>query len=163
MSDLKVTDRRWWARGEADPAATEEQSLRAVRRATVVFAGLMIAVASTTSYCVIVLPNVRIIPIALGIFGYTYGSLLGIFFCGMLTRTRGRDVTNPLAMLAGFLFVAVISNLPNDIAKIFGTQLYVPPKWLPIMEFPWWICCGTIVTFLVAVSFRAEREHFPPA
>ena len=68
-----------------------------------------------------------------------------------------------LAMLAGFLFVAVISNLPNDIAKIFGTQLYVPPKWLPIMEFPWWICCGTIVTFLVAVSFRAEREHFPPA
>ena len=49
----------------------------------------MIVVASATSYCVIVLPNVRIIPIALGIFGYTYGSLLGIFFCGMLTRTRG--------------------------------------------------------------------------
>ena len=42
----------------------------------------MIVVASATSYLVIVLPNVRIIPIVLGIFGYTYGSLLGIFFCG---------------------------------------------------------------------------------
>ena len=32
-------------------------------------------------------PEVRIIQIALGIFGYTYGSLLGIFLLGMLTRT----------------------------------------------------------------------------
>jgi Na+/proline symporter len=119
----------------------------------------MIVVASATSYCVIVLPNVRIIPIALGIFGYTYGSLLGIFFCGMLTRRRGSDRTNPLAMIAGFLFVALISNLPNDVARIFGAQLYAPPKWLPIMEFPWWICCGTMVTFLVAVLFYTSEAQ----
>jgi hypothetical protein len=42
----------------------------------------MIVVASTTSYLVIVHPNVRIIPIALGIFGYTYGSLLESFSVG---------------------------------------------------------------------------------
>ena len=47
----------------------------------------MIIVASTTAYLVIVHPNVRIIPIVLGIFGYTYGSLLGVFFAGMLTKT----------------------------------------------------------------------------
>jgi hypothetical protein len=119
----------------------------------------MIVVASATSYCVIVLPNVRIIPIALGIFGYTYGSLLGIFFCGMLTRTRGCDALNPLAMIAGFLFVALISNLPNDIARIFGARLYTPPAWFPIMEFPWWICFGTIVTFLVAILFRTSETQ----
>lgn len=28
MSDLKVTDRRWWARGESDPAAAEEPKLK---------------------------------------------------------------------------------------------------------------------------------------
>jgi solute:Na+ symporter, SSS family len=123
----------------------------------------MILVASATSYCVIVLPNIRIIPIALGIFGYTYGSLLGIFFCGMLTRTRGRDALNPLAMIVGFAFVALISNLPNDIARIFGTKLYTPPDWFPVMEFPWWICFGTIVTFLVAVSVRSSRPAHPPA
>jgi SSS family solute:Na+ symporter len=62
-----------------NPASTSEQSLRAVRWATIWFAMLMIIVASITSYLVIVYPNVRIIPIALGIFGYTYGSLLGVF------------------------------------------------------------------------------------
>jgi hypothetical protein len=31
------------------------------------------------------------------------------------------------------------------------------------MEFPWWICCGTIVTFLVAILFRTGREHHPLA
>src|SRR5690349_529649 len=117
LNALATSFTRDWYQPYINPTASEEQSLRAVRRATVVFACLMIVVASATSYCVIVLPNVRIIPIALGIFGYTYGSLLGIFFCGMLTRTRGRDAINPVAMVAGFLFVALISNLPNDIAK----------------------------------------------
>ena len=28
MSELKVTDRRWWARGEEDPAAAEEPKLK---------------------------------------------------------------------------------------------------------------------------------------
>jgi hypothetical protein len=27
------------------------------------------------------------------------------------------------------------------------------------MEFPWWICFGTIVTFFVAILFRTSREH----
>jgi hypothetical protein len=30
------------------------------------------------------------------------------------------------------------------------------------MEFPWWICFGTIVTFSVAILFRSGREHHPP-
>ena len=33
------------------------------------------------------------------------------------------------------------------------------PAWLPVMEFPWWICFGTIVTFCVAVLFQTSREH----
>jgi SSS family transporter len=159
LNALATSFTRDWYLPYINSKADEQGSLRAVRWATVVFSILMIVVASVTSYFVIVLPNVRIIPIALGIFGYTYGSLLGIFFCGMLTKRRGSDLTNPIAMIAGFLFVALISNLPNDIARIFGRQLYVPPKWLPIMEFPWWIAFGTIVTFLVAVTFPLRRRE----
>src|SRR5436305_10192285 len=107
----------------------------------------MIIVATTTAYLVIVHPNVQIIPIVLGIFGYTYGSLLGVFFAGMLTKTRGNDVGNILAMIMGFIVVAILSGLPNAIARMFGTQFYTQPEWLPLMEFPWWICFGTIVTF----------------
>jgi Na+/proline symporter len=122
----------------------------------------MIVVASTTSYLVIVHPNVRIIPIVLGIYGYTYGSVLGIFLAGMLTKSRGNNRGNIIAMIIGFIVVAILSGLPNGLASIFGTQLYIQPSWLPLMEFPWWICFGTIVTFSIAVLFTTEREHSPP-
>jgi hypothetical protein len=31
------------------------------------------------------------------------------------------------------------------------------------MEFPWWICFGTIVTFSVAVLFRSGNDDSSPA
>ena len=89
----------------------------------------------------------------------TYGSVLGIFLAGMLTKSRGNNFGNVLAMIIGFIVVAVLSGLPNNIAALFGTKLYQQPDWLPVMEFPWWICFGTIVTFSVAVLFRTGREH----
>jgi Na+/proline symporter len=122
----------------------------------------MIIVASATSFFVIALPNVRIIPIVIGIYGYTYGSVLGIFLAGMLTKSRGNNRGNIIAMITGFIVVAILSGLPNAIAKLFGTIAYVQPKWLPLMEFPWWICFGTIVTFLVAVLFRTRVDTSLP-
>jgi len=43
-----------------------------------VFSILLVIIGGCTAYAVLVLPNLRIIPIVLGIFGYTYGSLLGV-------------------------------------------------------------------------------------
>ena len=163
LNALATSFTRDWYETYINRNATSAESLRAVRRATVGFAILMIVVASATSYFVIVLPNVRIIPIVLGIYGYTYGSVLGVFLAGMLTKSRGNDRGNFIAMIAGFIVVTILSDLPNSLAKIFGTVAYKLPDWLPRMEFPWWICFGTIVTFLVAVSFRTGREHHPPA
>src|SRR5437868_9885422 len=163
INALATSFTRDWYEHYINRTATPEQSLRAVRWATVAFSGLMIVVASTTAYVVIVYPNVRIIPIVLGIYGYTYGSVLGIFLAGMLTKSRGNNFGNVLAMIIGFIVVAVLSGLPNNIAALFGTKLYQQPDWLPVMEFPWWICFGTIVTFSVAILFRTGREHQPPA
>jgi SSS family solute:Na+ symporter len=163
LNALATSFTRDWYQPYIIRHATEAQSLRAVRWATVWFSVLMIVVASTTSYLVIVYPKIRIIPIVLGIFGYTYGSLLGVFFAGMLTKRRGNDFGNILAMILGFITVAILSGLPNKIADLFGTQLYEQPDWLPEMEFPWWIFFGTIVTFFVAILFRTGREHHPPA
>src|SRR6266571_1972429 len=161
LNALATSFTRDWYETYVNRNATSEQSLRAVRWATVWFAILMIVVASTTSYLVIVHPNVRIIPIVLGIFGYTYGSLLGVFFAGMLTKARGNDRGNIIAMIVGFIVVAILSGLPNGITNIFGTQLYTQPAWLPVLAFPWWICFGTIVTFFVAVLFRTGHDHHP--
>jgi len=163
INALATSFTRDWYEPYINPSATGEQSLRTVRWATVGFSILMIVVASTTSYFVIVLPNVRIIPIVLGIYGYTYGSVLGIFLAGMLTKTRGSDRGNIIAMITGFVVVTILSDLLNTIARLFGKVAYVKPAWLPTMEFPWWICFGTIVTFSVAILFRTGREHHPPA
>ena len=170
INALATSFTRDWYEPYINPGATGEQSLRTVRWATVGFSILMIVVASTTSYFVIVLPNVRIIPIVLGIYGYTYGSVLGIFLAGMLTKSRGNDRGNIIAMITGFIVVTVISDLPNTVARAVlkisdphEHPLYQPPSWLPTMEFPWWICFGTIVTFSVAILFRTGREHHLPA
>src|SRR6476646_12285467 len=161
LNALATSFTRDWYVTYIRPGANGVDSLRAVRWATVGFSILMIVVASTTSYFVIVRPNVRIIPIVLGIYGYTYGSVLGIFLAGMLTKTRGNNRGNIIAVIAGFIVVTTLSDLVNTIVKIFGTELYSQPKWLPVMEFPWWICFGTIVTFFVAILFRTTREHHP--
>src|SRR6266566_8129261 len=161
LNALATSFTRDWYVTYIRPGADGEESLRAVRWATVGFSILMILVASTTSYFVIVRPNVRIIPIVLGIYGYTYGSVLGIFLAGMLTKTRGNNRGNFIAMIAGFIVVTILSGLPNNIAGIFGTKIYHQPDWLPLMEFPWWICFGSIVTFCVAILFRTGREHHP--
>src|SRR3954463_13967661 len=133
LNALATSFTRDWYEPYINPHATEAQSLRAVRWATVWFSVLMIVVASTTSYLVIVYPKIRIIPIVLGIFGYTYGSLLGVFFAGMLTKRRGNDFGNILAMILGFITVAILSGLPNKIADLFHTQFYKQPDWLPVM------------------------------
>ena len=163
INALATSFTRDWYEPYFNPQSTPEQSLRAVRWATVWFSILMIIVASTTSYLVIVHPNVRIIPIVLGIFGYTYGSLLGVFLCGMFTKRRGNDFGNIIAMIIGFIVVAILSGLPNKLAGVFGGQLYTQPGWLPLMEFPWWICFGTIVTFSVAILFRSRSDNPEPA
>jgi solute:Na+ symporter, SSS family len=161
LNALATSFTRDWYEPYVNRNATSEQSLRAVRWATVWFALLMIVVASTTSYLVIVHPNVRIIPIALGILSYTYGSLLGVFLCGIFTKRRGNDFGNITAMIVGFIVVAILSGLPKGIASIFGAQLYPQPSWLPVLGFPWWIFFGTIVTFFVATLFRTGREREP--
>ncbi len=162
LNALATSFTRDWYVTYIRPGANGEQSLRAVRWATVAFSVLMIVVASTTAYLVIVYPRTRIIPIVLSIFGYTYGSVLGVFLVGMFTKTRGSNTGNIIAMVAGFIVVAILSGLPNNLAGIFGGKLYAQPQWLPVLEFPWWICFGSIVTFLVAISFRTGRIHHPP-
>lgn len=163
LNALATSFTRDWYESYINPRSTSAQSLRAARWATIGFSILMIVVASTTAYLVIVYPNVRIIPIVLGIYGYTYGSVLGVFLAGMLTKSRGNNQGNIIAMIIGFIVVAILSGLPNNIAGLFGTKVYRQPSWLPVMEFPWWICFGTVVTFSVAILFRTGREHDPRA
>jgi len=149
--------------GLVRPRADQREQMNAARWATAAFALVLAAIGVGTAWVKLTHPEVRIIPIVLGSFGYTYGSLLGIFLVGMVTRTRGACGGNLIAMIAGFVAVAILSNLPNDLARLFGSQLYTPPEWLPIIEFPWRIMFGTIVTFVIAVCFRTPATQVTAA
>lgn len=143
--------------------ATDAGQVRVLRMGTVLFAVLLIAVALATAWIKAHNPSLRIIPIILGVFGYTYGSLLGVFMVGLFTRKRGNDFGNGLGMLAGFIVVAYFSGLDQGLAATFGLGGgFSRPDWMPVIEFPWRILFGTVVTFSVAMMFAtplAKQEH----
>ena len=121
-----------------NPGASPARVVRAARLSTVAFSILLVVIGASTAYAKIVL-DLRIIPIVLGIFGYTYGSLLGVFLVGMLTKKRGNNTGNIIAMVCGFLVVAVLSGLHNAMWEIVrhdaGAVLW-KPDWLPEIAFP---------------------------
>ncbi len=136
--------------------ATDGQRVRLLKRSTFVFAALLILVGLATAYVSAIHPEIRIIPIILGIFGYTYGSLLGIFLVGLFTTTRGNDYGNGIAMIAGFLTVMYLSGLDKDFMALFGAHGLPRPAWFPTLEFPWRIMFGTITTVAVALCFKTQ-------
>ncbi|MBV9463805.1 MAG: hypothetical protein JO317_06210 [Verrucomicrobiae bacterium] len=157
LNALATSFTRDWYLPYIRPDADETRTVRAAKGFTVLFAMLMILVASGTAYAVIKHPGLRVIPIALGIFGYTYGALLGVFLVGMLTKTRGNDAGNILGMLVSIAVVVVMSHWQD-----------LHPAWLPWIEFPWRIFFGTLVTFGIAVCFprtaaqtQVERDAQP--
>jgi solute:Na+ symporter, SSS family len=138
--------------------ATDEGKVRVLRFGTILFATLLVSVALATAWVTSHNPQLRILPIILGIFGYTYGSLLGVFMTGLFTRTRGSDLGNVVAMASGFVVVAYLSGLDRDVMGLFGKNGLSRPGWMPIIEFPWRIMFGTLTTFSVAMLFPTPLE-----
>jgi len=143
----------------------------AARVSTVVFAGLIIVVAMATAIAVMIDPKLTIIAIVFQIAGYTYGALLGVFLVGMLTKSRGSDRSNIVAMLLAIIAVLVIARvkLPGfDLVSLFSEGRlrwvdwnlggWLPANW-PSIAGPWWVFIGCVVCFLVSISFKTPRSQ----
>jgi solute:Na+ symporter, SSS family len=155
------------------PHASPQEVVAAARKSTIVFSAVLVLIGSATAYAAIVVHS-RVIPIVIGVFGYTYGSLLGVFLIGMLTKTRGSDRGNLVAMGCGFIAVAILSGLHNDIWNLlhpldpdFLSWVSSHPKgpafqhwdWgLPTISFTWRITAGTLVTAAVALVFPTHAR-----
>ena len=135
-----------------NPKADDRTSVRAARVATLVFGLLMVLIGTMAAYSVLHDPRLTIIPIAIGILGYTYGSLLGIFLLGMLSGTRGNDRANVVAMLGGIVAVFLVGkvHLPGIID--FGRWM---PAWWPEVAWPWYVLIGCTATLAIALPFRS--------
>jgi solute:Na+ symporter, SSS family len=141
------------------PDMPEKAKLRTLRWTTSVFAFLIILVGVGTAALMATNPTIRIIPLVLGIMGYTFGSLLGVFLVAIFTKTRGNDFGNVLGMLGGFLAVLFFSVA--EIQTLLGFTRTTPTgETAPflILAFPWRITLGTLVTVAVALCFRSPSE-----
>ncbi len=126
--------------------APESRRIAVLRSSTVMFALLIIVVGIGTAWFMAHNPKIEILPVVLGILGFTFGSLLGVFLVAVLTRTRGSDAGNVLGMTLGILAVVFMSN-PYDIQRLIGIGTPF------VLAFPWRVTLGALVTVSVAVLF----------
>ena len=80
----------------------------------------------------------------------------------MLTKSRGNDTGNILAMIVGFIAVCVLSGLHNTLWEIILNKpaaILWKPAWLPEIAFPWRIAFGSVITFCIAVVFRTPESQ----
>jgi len=136
-----------------NPGADDRASIRAARIATLVFGLLMVLVGTLAAFSVLRDRHLTIIPIAIGILGYTYGALLGIFLLGMLSTARGNDRTNLVAMGAGIVAVLFLGKVHLPDLIDFGHWM---PSWWPEIAWPWYVLIGASVTLLLAIPFRTS-------
>lgn len=153
LNSLATSAVRDWYQDVFRPKADEKELLFAVRALTVAFAVILIIIGACTANYVTMNENARIMPIVLGIFGFTYGGLLGVFLLGMTTRKRGSDAGNLIAIFASILavlFLWQIIPLPEAISKH-----------IPDIAYTWRITAGTAVAFLVGLCFRSRPQQLP--
>jgi len=70
---------------------------------------------------------------------YCYGSLLGVFCLGRLTKTRGSDAGNVAAMLSG-------------VAAVLAVKFGINRKDV-VIAWPWFTVIGFAVTFALGALF----------
>ena len=143
-----------WVRGKS-----EAHYVAAARWFTVLFAVLMVLIAGAFAYAKVTNPNVRIIPVVLGIAGFILGPMLGVFLIGMFTRRRGSDAGNVVAIALGLLATIVVGKLNililNAVAPVFGIhRTFEQPAIIPEVSFTWWPMIGALVVVVVGVLFR---------
>jgi Na+/proline symporter len=142
---------------------SESHHVAAARWFTAVFALLMIVIAGAFAYAKVKDPNVRIIPVVLGIAGFILGPMLGVFLLGMFTRARGSDRGNMIAITVGLITTIVLGELhiyfANLVAPLLGIEpTFTRPAWLPKVAFTWFAMIGALVVFAVGVFFSTSEK-----
>jgi SSS family transporter len=141
-----------------NPSADERASVHVARLSTLIFGLLMVVVGTLAAYSVLHDPRLTIIPLAIGILGYTYGSLLGVFLLGMLSSRLGSDKMNVVAMIGGIFAVFFVGKVHLPGLIDFGRWM---PSWWPEIAWPWYVLIGCSTTILLSLFLSAVRNILP--
>jgi Na+/proline symporter len=91
---------------------------------------------------------------ALQVMVFAYAGLLGVYFAAVLTP-RGNSASVIASLIAGFVTVLL---LQPGIAATIGL-----PAALCHLAFPFQLCIGTAIAFLIAIAPRGGRNPEDPA
>lgn len=90
---------------------------------------------------------------ALSVMVFAYTGLLGVYFTALFTQ-RGNTKTVVIALLTGFLVTLLMQAYVWD--AVFGV---IYPDWVGVrLAFPWQLCVGTLISFLICVSGAPQRQ-----
>jgi Na+/proline symporter len=145
------------------PGRNEAHYVAAARVFTTIFAILMIGIATAFAYVTIVNPSVRIIPVVIGIAGLFLGPMLGVFLIGMLTRSRGSDAGNIIAITVALLSMIFLSGQHVDLMNMLNPvpagakPLYKLPSWMPVIKWTWFAMFGAFIVLFIGLLFPTPR------
>ncbi len=127
-----------------DPILDDHKLLIAARWFSLGFGVLLIGVALGFSNAD------ELLWVALRWAGLLFGAMLGVFLLAVLTRTRGHDTINVVAML-------------SSTAALVALKYYQESHDRVIIAWPWWVVIGTIWTFSVGICSRTSTPVASPA
>ena len=99
----------------------------------------MFIVAGIFAYMKVADPSIRIIPVVLGIASYIVGPMLGVFLIGMLTKDRGSDTGNAIAVCVGLCTTGVLG-------------------YFQLVSFTWFALIGSLVVVAIGIWFRTPAS-----
>jgi len=118
---------------------SDHNAMLAARWFTAIFSLLMFIVAGIFAYMKVADPSIRIIPVVLGIASYIVGPMLGVFLIGMLTKDRGSDTGNAIAVVAGLLTTGILG-------------------YFQLVSFTWFALIGSGVVIAIGIWFRTPAS-----
>ncbi len=148
---------------------SEKHHVTAARIFTAIFAVLMILIAVAFAYVSVVDPNVRIIPVVLGVAGLLLGPMLGVFLIGMLTKRRGSDLGNAIAITVALVGMIFLSGQHIDLMNMLyppapgANPTYKLPTWMPVIKWPWFGMFGALIVFAIGIFFTTSPEAIAQA
>lgn len=94
--------------------------------------------------------NMGLLEFALQVMVFAYAGLLGVYFAALFTK-RGTTGSVIAALFAGFV---TVSLLQPAIATVVGL-----PASMTNLAFPFQLCVGTLVAFLVCIAPAGASQH----
>jgi hypothetical protein len=92
----------------------------------------------------------------------------------MLTRSRGSDGMNVVAMVVGITSVLVLCKITIpafDVLALFTGKIvpaewnfgWFMPDWWPKIAWPWFVFVGCVVTLAISILFRTPASQIAAA